>query len=231
MRLFLRSSSRMAVFGLMGLLCVTAGGEQREPGLLPVALAPEARPPSHDLARGMFLIASRGLVDPNFSESVVLLLEYDAKGALGVIVNRPTKIRLADLLPDIEELKGRTDTVFLGGPVSKNNIVLLMRAERHPPGAGRVFADTYASSNLETLKEAAAGRQAGTFRAYAGYAGWGPRQLDSEVSRGDWYVSPADEATVFDAASESVWPQLMEKNAGQWVFDLRGRLHVASGHP
>jgi putative transcriptional regulator len=179
----------------------------------------------------MFLVAGRRPVDPNFSESVVLLLEYDAKGALGLIVNRPTDVQLTDLLPEVEELKERTDIVYLGGPVSKNRIVLLMRSEQHPLEAGRVFADTYVSSSMETLKRVVStSRGGGTFHAYVGYAGWGPGQLDHEVSRGDWHISSADEATVFDKASEEIWPELIEKNSGQWVRDASPRLQVASGH-
>lgn len=221
----------LGMLGMVGMLSVSAGVEPPGVGSTPAAAAPDARPLRPAPARGMFLIADRKLVDPNFAQSVVLLLEYDAKGALGLIVNRPTQIQLKELLPDIEELEALTDTVYLGGPVSKNNVVLLMRSEQHPPGAGRVFADTYASSSLNTLRQAASeGRHSDTFRAYVGFAGWGPGQLDGEIARGDWYLSPADEAMVFDAASETIWPRLIEKNAGQWVNEANGWLQVAGGH-
>ena len=198
---------------------------------LAVKMAPDPRPPSYDLARGMFLIASRRLLDPNFSESVVLLLAYDAKGALGLIVNRPTKLQLTELLPDVGELKERADVVYVGGPVSKERIVLLMRTDQHPEGSGRVFADTYVSSSIETLKHAVAlSREGGSFHAYVGIAGWGPGQLDGEVSRGDWHVSPAEERIVFDRAAEEIWPELIEKNSGQWVRESSPGLVVASGH-
>ena len=108
----------MAVLGVAGMLSITAVADPPATGFLPVAVAPDARPPSYDLARGMFLVASRGLVDANFSESVVLLLEYDAKGALGLIVNRPTKVQLTELLPDIEELKERADIMLGSNSVS-----------------------------------------------------------------------------------------------------------------
>jgi putative transcriptional regulator len=219
------------VFAMAGMLSVSAGVGPLGVGSVPAAMAPDARPPRPAPARGMFLIADRKLVDANFSQSVVLLLEYDAKGALGLIVNRPTQIPLKDLLPDIEELQALTDTVYLGGPVSKDHVVLLMRSEQHPPGAGRVFADTYASSSMNTLRQAASeGRHSDTFRAYVGYAGWGPGQLDGEIARGDWYLSAADEATLFDAASETIWPRLIEKNAGQWVYQANGWLRVAGDH-
>ncbi len=228
----LRFSARLLVLGAASVLCAAAASDQIVTGFSPTAVAPDARLPNKDLARGMFLVAGRSLGDPNFSESVVLLLEYDAKGALGLIVNRPTGVQLIHLLPDVEELKGRDDIVYLGGPVSKSHIVVLMRTEQHLPQAGRVFADTYVSSSMETLKQAVSmSLDGGTFRAFVGYAGWGPGQLDREVSRGDWYVSPAQEAMVFDRAPEEIWPELIEKNSGQWVRDPRPRLQMASVHP
>lgn len=228
----LRFSVTMALLGVACMLSVTASAEPFTTNFLPLAIAPDARPPDHELARGKFLIASRGLVDPNFSQSVVLVLEYDAKGALGLIVNRPTKVQLTELLPEIEELKERTDIVYVGGPVSKNRIVLLMRTEQQLPDAGRIFADTYVSSSMETLKQAVSmSGEGGTFHAFVGYAGWGPGQLDQEVSRGDWHVSPAQEAIVFDRAPEEIWPELIEKNSGQWVRNSLPRLQVAVGHP
>jgi len=228
---FLRFVATMAVLGVAGTLPATAAADVPITGLLPIAVAPDQRPPRSDLARGMFLVAGRRLMDPNFSESVVLLLEYDAKGALGLIVNRPTEVPLADLLPEVEELKERADVVYVGGPVAKNHIVLLMRSEQHPREAGRVFADTYVSSSMETLRRVVSiGGEGGNFHAYVGYAGWAPGQLDNEVSRGDWHISPADEATVFDKASEEIWPELIKKNSGQWVRGAFPRLQVADGH-
>lgn len=226
----LRFLLTIALLGVAGTPSVMA--DERASGFLPMAMAPGVRPPSYDLARGMFVIASRRLVDPNFSESVVLLIEYDGKGALGLIVNRPTTVQLTDLLPDIEELKERADIVYVGGPVAKNQVIVLMRSVQQPHDAGRVFADTYVSSSMETLKQAVSmSLEGGTFHTFVGYAGWGPGQLDFEVSRGDWHVSPGEEAIVFDRASEEIWPELIKMNSGQWVRDARPRLHVASGHP
>jgi putative transcriptional regulator len=229
---FLRFVLAVAVTGLAGMLPLSAAAEQAVASTLDVKTAPDARRPRHSLARGMFLVASRRLMDPNFSESVVLLLEYDSKGALGLIVNRPTEVVLTELLPEVDELKERTDVVYVGGPVSKNRIVLLMRSEQHPRESGRVFADTYVSSSMETLKHAVAlAEEGGTFHAYVGYAGWGAGQLDNEVERGDWHISPAEETIVFDRAPEEIWPELIEKNSGHWVRTPADGLLAAGSHP
>lgn len=229
---FLRLLVAVVVTGLAGMPTLSAAAEQTVDSILGVKTAPDARRPRYALARGMFLIASRRLVDPNFSQSVVLLLEYDSKGALGLIVNRPTEVTLTDLLPDVDVLKERSDVVYVGGPVSKNRIVLLMRSDEHPRESGRVFADTYVSSSMETLEHAVALAEEGaTFHAYVGYAGWGPGQLDNEVERGDWHITPAEEAIVFDRASEEIWPELIEKNSGHWVRISAERLLAAGSHP
>src|SRR5574337_821886 len=80
-------------------------------------------------AKGRLLIAGRSLGDPNFAESVVLLLAYEPDGgAVGVILNRPSELRLAAVLPDTKELKERPDLVFVGGPVAPTEVLFLIRA-------------------------------------------------------------------------------------------------------
>ena len=185
--------------------------------------------PQGEPAKGMFLIASRNLVDPNFAETVVLLLEYDASGALGLIINRPTRLRLAELLPDVAELEDRDDVVYEGGPVARQQVLLLLRAPAAPPDAGRIFADTYLSASLATLRALAGGELSGaSFHAFVGYAGWAPGQLDGEVARGDWHVVAADEAAVFDREAADIWPEMIREHSGQWVRAPRAIEDLAS---
>ncbi|MBI4519157.1 MAG: YqgE/AlgH family protein [Deltaproteobacteria bacterium] len=182
---------------------------RRSAQLPPAAVAP---------AKGRFLVASRGLLDPNFSETVVLLLDYGAGGAMGVVINRPTEVRLATALPDVKELRDRSDRIFLGGPVAVNAMLALIRSSRPPAGAQLVFGDVYASGSLKVLRQAVAksGKRP-RLRAYAGYAGWGPGQLDRELARGDWHVTTADAVTIFESEPARAWPQLIERLSGQWA--------------
>ena len=170
------------------------------------------------LAKGRLLVASRRLGDPNFQRTVVLLLEYGRGGALGVIVNRPGEIQLRRLLPEIGELADRSDRVFLGGPVARQQLLLLVRASSPPPGAFRVDGETYATGSLEALREAA-GRGGGqsTFRVFAGYAGWAGGQLEAEIERGDWRVRSHDADMVFSADPADVWRRAIEADEGRWV--------------
>lgn len=176
---------------------------------------PSSRVP---LRKGVFLIASESLSDPNFSQSVVLLLEYDQTGAVGLIINRPTNILLASLLPEEEGLRDRRELVFIGGPVGRAQLFLLLRSKSPPRQSERITDGIYASTSFDTLRDVVAEESAvAAFQAYAGYSGWGPGQLDAELMRGDWLVTPADSETVFDRATDTIWPELIRKYRGVWV--------------
>ncbi len=169
------------------------------------------------LGKGVFLIASESLNDPNFSQTVVLLLEYDKNGAVGLIINRPTEISLASLLPEEKNLRDRRELVFIGGPVGRAQLFLLLRSTTRPEHSQRIVDEVYATTSLETLREIIAKESPVAFQAYAGYSGWGPGQLDAELMRGDWLVTPADSETVFDKATDTIWHELIRKNKGLWV--------------
>jgi putative transcriptional regulator len=192
------------------------------PSLMTVAVPHGAPPPSHP-AKGRLLIAGRKLADPNFSETVVLLLTYGDHGAMGLVINRQTDVRLASALPQVLELRDQPDRVFVGGPVAGNVLVLLIRSGQRPEGSEPIFGDVYATGSLATLRQAL-GRKEKTdrLRAYAGYAGWGPGQLDQEINRGDWYVAPADAAIVFDTPPPEIWPKLVDRFSGQWTKAMWG---------
>ncbi|MDX2166424.1 MAG: YqgE/AlgH family protein [Deltaproteobacteria bacterium] len=168
------------------------------------------------LAKGKFLVASRDLVDPNFFETVILLVDYDPHGALGVVVNRPTAVRLVEALPEVTELRRRKDVVFLGGPVARDRMLLLVRTSNAPRQSFRVFDRVYASGDLDALRHSLAHGEG--VRAFAGYAGWGPGQLDAEVARGDWLIGPADATALFDTAPSAIWDDLVERFSGDWTM-------------
>lgn len=174
-----------------------------------------------DLAQGKFLVASRDLGDPNFSETVILLLAYNQGGALGVVINRPTDVPLSSLLPQIKGLQKRKDVVYIGGPVARTNVLLLAQANSQPKDSQHVFADLYLIANQATLKQLVDKTSAkAKVRAYVGYAGWSAGQLDMEVERGGWHIVPADTANIFDKAADDIWPELIRRGEAQWTRGL-----------
>ena len=178
-----------------------------------VLVLAQAAAQSDELAPGKFLVASKELGDPNFAESVVLLLQYDnGKGAMGVIINRRTDVPLSRLFEDFKEAKGRSDSVYLGGPVELSNVLALLRSAVKPEDAKLVFGDVYLVTSKDLLQKTLASKvEAAQFHAYVGYAGWGPGQLEHEIALGAWKILPADAGTVFHADPDSVWPRLIRR--------------------
>ena len=172
------------------------------------------------LAKGKFLVASRQLQDPNFRETVVLLLDYSLGGAMGLVINHPSAVKLATVFPDIKELKQRKDIIYVGGPVEVNKMLLLIRSSEMPEGATAVTPGVYISSSwkvLERLMKKKTTKEE-RFRLFAGYAGWAPSQLDFERTRGDWYVIKADAESVFSENPSALWPELIRRVTVKWVF-------------
>lgn len=175
-------------------------------------LEAQAGPRAGDLAPGKFLIAHRSLLDPNFTRTVVLLARYSENGAMGLIVNRPTKVALSRALDGLKDAKTRSDPVYLGGPVEIGGVVALLRSRAKPDDARLVFADVYLLSTKASLEKAlAAGVESSALRAYLGYSGWGAGQLEHEIELGSWLLWRGDPATVFDPDPETVWSRLIQK--------------------
>jgi putative transcriptional regulator len=171
-----------------------------------------------DLGPGRFLVASRKLGDPNFHKTVILILRYGRDGASGLVINRPLKVKLSTVMPEIEELKQRKEKLFLGGPVEPDRIMLLVKSPKTPEDAIPVFGDIYISSSRKELNRLIKSTNKNEkFRIYAGYAGWAPGQLQSEHDRGDWHVLKADAETVFDKKSSEIWQELIHRFTAIWV--------------
>ena len=188
---------------------ITAAIPRERPG------GPAAR---EELAKGKFLVAGRRLTDPNFRETVVLLIEYGLEGAMGLVINRPSNVTLATVFPDIKELKQRKDIVYVGGPVAVNQMLLLIGSTETPEQATRVTEDVYISSSWKVLERLM--KKTGKderFRLFAGYAGWAPDQLDFERSRGDWHVLKAEAEMVFSQNPAELWPELIRRATVKWV--------------
>jgi putative transcriptional regulator len=163
-------------------------------------------PPAPEL-----LVARTDLPEP-FHDAVVLLTRHSAQGAFGVIVNHPTDIPLAKVLPEEERLEDRDAKLFFGGPVARDAAVFIFRSPMPRQGATRIVDDVYIGSSPEVLHELLArAKPMQGLRVYAGLAGWGPGQLESELGRGDWRRIPADAHSLLDTPPESLWAELYRR--------------------
>ena len=181
-------------------------------------LVPRHLPAADDLApaAGRFLVADRGMGDPRFARTVILLVDYSADGALGLIVNRPTLMSLAHAFPDRGSDAGKRGVLWFGGPVAMNSASMLLDTTRQPEGARRVFSSVHYSNSRELLDSMLGSDPDSRFRVYSGYAGWSPGQLDSELARGDWRVKEARVEQVFPKDGEGLW-RLLIGDRGTWV--------------
>ena len=161
-------------------------------------------------AKGRLLIAARALGDPNFSRAVILLLEYSEDGALGVIVNRPAGIPPSALLPEDDALSRYDGSVYLGGPVGLEMLVLLVRGCERLAETEPVYGDVCYSGSADVLDELAShGATPSRLRMYVGYAGWGAGQLEREIARGDWHVVEARDDRVFSEDPLALWERIV----------------------
>ena len=158
---------------------------------------------------GDFLVAHAGLADPNFGDSVILVVRSEEGGTAGLIVNRPTRMPIAKLFPDMDALASLPDTVYFGGPVALYQISFIVRAEAAPHDSMEVAHGIYVSESATLLRELLS-RPNPTegLRVYAGSAGWGPTQLEGEMDRGDWRRLPADAASIFSTRPQTLWQEL-----------------------
>lgn len=167
---------------------------------------------SDDLARGKFLIAPRESQDPNFAGTVVLLIHYDDDGAVGLVINRPTKLPLSQLFDEVSSARKIGDVAYFGGPVELRDVLALCRSRKKPEASIRMFGDVYLLSTKAGLEKALSSKPTPkTLRVYVGYTGWAPGQLEHELDLGAWRVLPGDEESVFDADPAGVWPRLIDR--------------------
>ncbi|HVB35426.1 MAG TPA: YqgE/AlgH family protein [Patescibacteria group bacterium] len=166
-----------------------------------------------DLARGKILVAPRDSSDPLFAKSVILLVRYDKSGALGLMVNHRTTLPISRVLAGIEGAAGHSDPVFVGGPVELGAVFALVRTPgSKPEGASEVFGNIYFITGKTALEKALGGAsKPDELRIYVGYCGWGPRQLDSEVRAGSWYIFDGSQALAFDEKPATLWSRLIGK--------------------
>jgi putative transcriptional regulator len=174
-------------------------------------LGAAAQAQQHLPANGLLLVAKPSLTDRNFSQTVVLVSQTEDGGTVGVIINRPTTLKLSQFLSEDLPTGNYREPIFFGGPVMLKALVSLFRSETPPAApAFHVLKDVYLTmhaDNIENLLKDTTAR----YRIYAGYSGWVPRQLESEMMRDGWYFLPADEATVFREKTDGLWEELVER--------------------
>lgn len=166
-----------------------------------------------DSLRGQLLIASATLVDPNFRRTVVLVAEHGEEGAMGLVLNRPSPTGVAEAVPALEPLVEPGETLYLGGPVQPESVVVLGEFQE-PDEAAVVVAGRigFMPADSEPDEIAAATDRV---RVFAGYAGWSPGQLEAELEEESWILEPARPDDVFGDAGD-LWGDVLRRKGGRY---------------
>lgn len=162
--------------------------------------------------RGRVLVATPVIGDPNFFQTVVLILDHTDEGTAGVVLNRPSDTSVADALPAWSRLAAEPPVVFVGGPVQPTGAVALGRLSGSPPDGWDPVLGPLGTIDL-TLGPDASGVDA--VRVFAGYAGWGAGQLDAELDAEAWAVLDADPEDVLTPEPDGLWRLLLRRAGGR----------------
>ena len=175
--------------------------------------------PTPDVRAGMLLVATPQLLDPNFADTVVLMLDVDDNGALGVVLNRPSGVPVAEVLETWGEIASEPEVLFRGGPVSTEGAlgVGLLRDDDDAPVGFREVDGALGLVDLDTPVELVTGSLAG-MRIFAGYAGWGAEQLVAEIEEGSWYVVPGQATDVFRDDPADLWRDVLRRQPGELAW-------------
>jgi putative transcriptional regulator len=165
-----------------------------------------------DSLKGQLLLASPALVDPNFRRTVVLVTEHNEEGAAGLVLNRLSETAVAEAVPDVLPLVAEEERVYIGGPVQQSAVLVLAEFDDPEDAAMLVVGDVGfvpGDGDFELL--AAATRRA---RVFAGYAGWGAGQLESELEESSWIVEAADGLDLFPEPETDLWSAVLQGQGG-----------------
>jgi putative transcriptional regulator len=163
---------------------------------------------------GSALIAAPGLRDPNFHRTVVLIIEHQPAGTVGVVLNRPSEVPVRDVLPSWSPLATVPRALYVGGPMQQRAALCVAALPagvdaEHTEGMIKVRG-SLALVDLDADPELIAPRLRG-LRVFAGYAGWSAGQLAAEINRGDWVVVPALPEHVLAPPGTDLWSRMLRR--------------------
>ncbi len=166
--------------------------------------------------KGQLLVATPLLRDPNFERTVVLMLEHADEGGLGLVLNRPSPLEMAEPLPDWARFALDPAVIFMGGPVSPSSVIALARRVAGADLDEEVFTPLFGDLGVLdlTADDVMVGPTLAVVRAFSGYTGWAPEQLESEIDEGAWFVVAAEEGDILSSRPENLWRDVLRRQEG-----------------
>jgi putative transcriptional regulator len=167
-----------------------------------------------DSLTGRLLVSSPALVDPNFRRTVVLVTHHDDEGAAGLVLSRPSELEIASAVPELTDLPCVDDVIYIGGPVQPEAVVVLVEFEPSEEGAETIIGGVGFLPPERSSEELALRRA----RVFAGYSGWGPSQLESELEEEAWIVVTAEPDDAFATDADALWRTVAHRKGGPFTF-------------
>jgi putative transcriptional regulator len=165
--------------------------------------------------QGQLLVAGPALADPNFRRTVVLVGEHGDEGAMGVVLNRPSPAPVDEAVPLLSGIVAREELVHVGGPVQPQAIVVLGEFDEPEHAGVLVFGDVgFLPGEIEDPADVGPLSRA---RVFAGYAGWGPGQLEDELAEASWIVEEARSDDVFTDDPDGLWSSVLRRKGGPFA--------------
>jgi putative transcriptional regulator len=163
--------------------------------------------------KGRLLVATPLLTDPNFDRTVILMLEDNDEGALGLVLNRPSPLEVGEPLPDWADLSASPPVVFVGGPVSRSSVIALARCSDEREVTDETWTSVLGPIGVLDLTADAAllHAQVDDVRVFAGYAGWDATQLRGEIAEGSWFVVDAVPRDATTDDPEDLWREVLRR--------------------
>lgn len=161
----------------------------------------------NDSLTGSLVVASPSMDDPNFEHTVILMVEHSDDGAMGLVLNRPMQTKVIDVWEQMSVLPCPADqSLMCGGPCAGP----LMLLHDRPDQAQIEVCEGVCFTTDELMVRELLSQDAEALRFFVGYAGWGPGQLEDELSRGGWLVTRARADVVFDPdADDGLWMRVI----------------------
>lgn len=167
---------------------------------------------------GMLLVATPQLEDPNFRRTVVLLLDHDDDGAVGVVLNRPSDVPVESALPLWAGAVTGPAVLFGGGPVGAEAAMgVAQRYAGETLDGFQPLVGTLGLVDLDHDPDALRDRLL-SLRIFAGYSGWGAGQLEGEIESGSWYVVPSVDSDLLDADPAGLWAVVLRRQPGPLAY-------------
>lgn len=168
-----------------------------------------------DTLKGQLLIAGAGIYGPAFRQAVVLVAEHDDSSALGFVLNRPSELVAAEAADQLARLPLADPRIYLGGPVQPGAVAVLGEFE-HGDYAGNLIFGTIGM--LGAGPEGIATDGVRRAKAFSGYAGWGPGQLENELEEGAWVIEDPRVDDVFTRDPDHLWRDVLRRKGGEFVM-------------